>query len=112
MPTIEVSDRTKQMIDRLVAEGRAADTVTCVDAAIHLFAEETEAYQDDTASVTEQAKRGIADIEAGRFTAISSAADEEAFWERVRTRSAHMVKDLRAAQKEVGRTIQRAAVAD
>jgi hypothetical protein len=51
MPTIQVSDRTKQMIERFVAEGRAADEAACVETAVQLYAEEAGEYVDDTAYV-------------------------------------------------------------
>ncbi len=99
MPTIQISDRTKQLIDRLVAERRTADEASCVDEAIALYAEETEAYEDDTAYVIEQAKRGIADIEACRFTTISTPEEADAFWSGMSARVDKRIADMEAARK-------------
>ena len=96
MPMIHVSDHTKQMIDRFVAEGRAADASACIDDAMRLYDEQSAEGTDNLDYVIEQAKRGIADIEAGLFTTISSPEEAEAFWSAMSARVDKRIAERRA----------------
>lgn len=102
MPIIQVSDRTKQMIDRFVAEGRAADIADCVADAMLVYAEQTNAFEDDTAYIIAQAERGIADVEAGRFTTISASEEAESFWSAMSARVDKRISDLRRSNPPAG----------
>jgi Arc/MetJ-type ribon-helix-helix transcriptional regulator len=79
---IQLPDDLKQIIDRQVAEGRAASAADYVREALRRYAEDLE-YETE---IVTEAQAGIADIEAGRYTTIASPEDTEALHERTMAR--------------------------
>jgi Arc/MetJ-type ribon-helix-helix transcriptional regulator len=79
---IDLPTPLKATIDREVANGRVASEADFLLEAARRFAEDLDAEQEIAAI----AMRGIADMEAGRFVTISSAADTEALHQRIMDR--------------------------
>lgn len=72
MSVVQLPDELKQLIDRQVAEGRAASEADFLIAAVQRYAEALEIDADEIAT---SADEGIADIEADRFELISGPED-------------------------------------
>jgi Arc/MetJ-type ribon-helix-helix transcriptional regulator len=79
---IQLPDDLKQIIDRQVAEGRAASAADYVEAALRRYAEDLELEND----IVAEAEAGIADIKAGRYTTIASSEDVETLHDRTMAR--------------------------
>jgi len=79
---IQLPDDLKQMIDRQVAEGRAASEADYVEEALRRYAEDIELENE----IVSEAEAGITDITKGRFTTISSSKDVEALHQRMMAR--------------------------
>lgn len=67
-------DHLRSIIERQVAEGRAASGEQFLEDAVRRHAEDLEA-EDELAAIAEA---GIADIEAGRYRTVSAPGDGEA----------------------------------
>jgi Arc/MetJ-type ribon-helix-helix transcriptional regulator len=79
MPTVEIPDSVKALIERRVAEGRiASETDFLVEAALIY-----DSYLEDEEAIVAAAQEGIAAIERGEFVAISNADDADRFWDGV-----------------------------
>ncbi|HEY1931834.1 MAG TPA: hypothetical protein VGG99_07480 [Acetobacteraceae bacterium] len=76
---VELPDDLKNVIDRQVAEGRVASESEFLVEAARRFAAELDAE----AEILDIARRGIADIESGRFVTISSPEDAEAVSQQI-----------------------------
>lgn len=70
---VRLPDEVQAVIDRQVAEGRAADATEWLVEAARRYAEDLE--REDELAV--EAKAGIADIEAGRYRTITTPEDAE-----------------------------------
>jgi Arc/MetJ-type ribon-helix-helix transcriptional regulator len=79
---IQLPDDLKQIIDRQVAEGRAANQADYVEAALRRYAEDLELDNE----IVAEAEAGIADIKAGRYATISSPEAVEALHDRTMKR--------------------------
>jgi Arc/MetJ-type ribon-helix-helix transcriptional regulator len=79
---IQLPDDLQQIIDRQVAEGRAANQADYVDAALRRYAEDLELDNE----IVAEAGAGIVDIKAGRYTTISSPEDVDALHDRTMNR--------------------------
>ena len=75
-------DHLRSIIERQVAEGRVASEEQFLEDAVRQHAEVLEA-EDELVAIAEA---GIADIEAGRYTTISTAGDGEALHQRIMER--------------------------
>ena len=75
-------DHLRSIIERQVAEGRAASGEQFLEDAVRRHAEDLEA-EDELAAIAEA---GIADIEAGRYTTVSTPEDGEALHQRMMER--------------------------
>lgn len=60
--------------------------------AVHLYAHEYDS--DDTDELIAAAKEGIAAIERGKYTTISSQADRDALWDRVNARAKVLLEQM------------------
>ena len=74
MGVVQLPDELKQVIDRQVAEGRAASEADFLIEAVQRYAEALELDEDEIVAAADE---GIADIEAGRFELISGPEDME-----------------------------------
>ena len=79
MGIVQLPDHLKSIIARQVAEGRVASEEQFLEDAVLRHAEELEA-EDELVAIAEA---GIADIEAGRYTTISTPEDSEALHQRM-----------------------------
>jgi Arc/MetJ-type ribon-helix-helix transcriptional regulator len=76
---VQLEDDLKSIVERHVAEGRAASEADYLAEAVRRYAEDLEAEADLIAI----AEAGIADAEAGRYTLIETEADMEALHNRI-----------------------------
>jgi len=74
---VQLSDDLKQLIDRQVAEGRAASEADYVMDALRLYAEHLDAEVEIAAIV----ERADADLPAGRYVTVASPEDSQALHE-------------------------------
>jgi len=74
MGVVQLPDELKLVIDRQIAEGRAASEADFLIEAVQRYAE---ALELDEAEIVAAADEGVADIEAGRFDLISGPEDME-----------------------------------
>ena len=74
---VQLPDELKSIIDRHVAEGRAASEAAYVTEALRLYAELLNS--DD--EIVEIVERADADIAAGRYVTVRTQADSEALHE-------------------------------
>ena len=85
---VQLPDELKSVIDRQVAEGRAASEAAYVTEALRLYADLLDS-DDEIAEIVERAE---ADISAGRYVTVRTPADDEALhkaaMERLRARLA------------------------
>jgi Arc/MetJ-type ribon-helix-helix transcriptional regulator len=85
---VQLSDELKSVIDRQVAEGRAASEADYVTEALQLYAD----LLDSDDEIAEIVERADADVTAGRYVMVRTRADDEALheaaMERLRVRLA------------------------
>jgi Arc/MetJ-type ribon-helix-helix transcriptional regulator len=79
---VQISDDLKSIIDRQVAEGRAASGVDFLREAAVRYAEHLDAEEE----LEEIARAGIAAAEAGDYILIETEADAEALFQRTMAR--------------------------
>ena len=79
---VQLPEPLQQLVDRQVAEGRAASGSDFLLEAARRYAEEI-AVED---AIIAEAKAGIADAEAGRFTLIATPEDAAMVQERIMAR--------------------------
>jgi Arc/MetJ-type ribon-helix-helix transcriptional regulator len=89
---VQLPEEIKSIIDRQVAEGHASSEVDFLSEAVRRYAEDLEVEDE----IVAEAQAGIADIEAGRYTLISTPEDVEALHERTMAR----LRDRLAADKK------------
>lgn len=68
MGVVQLPDELKLLIDRQIAEGRAASEAAFLIEAVQRYAEALELDEDEIVAAADE---GVADIEAGRFELIS-----------------------------------------
>jgi predicted transcriptional regulator len=74
MGVVQLPDELQRVIDRQVAEGRAASPTAFVEEAVMRLVEEAGAEEDALQLAVEA---GSADIEAGRYTTVATPEDEQ-----------------------------------
>ena len=79
---VQLPDDLRRVIDRQIAEGRAASEVEYVAEALRLYADHLEA-EDEIANMAERAD---ADMALGRYVTISTSDDSEALHQRAMDR--------------------------
>ncbi len=80
--SVELPEEVQQVVDREVAEGRAASRSA-------FLIEAAKRYADDLSlenEIVAEAEAGIADADAGRFVTIASPGDQEAHHRRTMAR--------------------------
>ncbi len=83
MGAVQLPDELERVIERQVAEGRAASPAAFLEEAVRRLVEETRAEEDD---VRQAAEAGVADIDAGRYTTVATQEDGQLLRERLMTR--------------------------
>ena len=73
MGVIQLSDELQRVIERQVAEGRAASPAAFLEEAVRRLVEEAGGEEDELLQAVEA---GSADIEAGRYVIVATPADE------------------------------------
>ncbi len=79
MGAIQVTDKLQRMIERQVAEGRAASATAFLEEAVLRLVDDARLEE---AEIVGAAQAGIADIEAGRFTTVRTPEDGQHVHER------------------------------
>jgi Arc/MetJ-type ribon-helix-helix transcriptional regulator len=82
MGAVQIPDQLKQVIDRQIAEGRAASEEDYVAEALRAYAEHIEAETE----IAAMAVRADADMAAGRFVTVTTPEDSEALHSSAMTR--------------------------
>ncbi len=90
MSIIELPDEIKAIIERNVAEGRAATEAEFLALAVQRYADALDMDED---AIVAAADDGIADIAAGRFEVLGGADD-------LRRMTAELVDDLNARRSK------------
>ena len=73
MAMVQLPDELQRVIERQVAEGRAASSSAFLEEAVKRLVDEARGEEDELPQAVEA---GSADIEAGRYTAVATAVDE------------------------------------
>ena len=83
MSVVQLPDELHRMIERQVAEGRAISSAAFLEEAVRRLVDETRSEEEELLQVVEA---GLADIEAGRYTTVSTVEDEQRVHDRVLAR--------------------------
>lgn len=97
MSAVQIPDHLKQVIDRQVAEGRAASAAEFLEAAVHRYAEDLEAEEGE---IIAGAQEGLAALKRGDYATIASPQDRDMLWERVGNRSRLRLAEIHAGAGE------------
>ena len=73
MGVIQLPDELQRVIERQVAEGRAASPAAFLEEAVRRLVDETMSEEDE---LLKAAEAGSADIAAGRYVTVTTAEDE------------------------------------
>ncbi len=80
MGVVQLPDELQRVIERQVAEGRAASPAAFLEEAVRRLVDETCAEEG---AIQQAAEAGLADVEAGRFTTVATPEDERLLQERL-----------------------------
>ena len=80
MGVVQLSDELEHVIERQVAEGRAATPIAFLEEAVMRLVDEALAEEDE---IRQAAGTGIADVEAGRYSTISTVEEERLLRKRL-----------------------------
>lgn len=83
MGVVQLPDKLQRVIERQVAEGRAASPTAFLEEAVMRLIDETSAEED---TVRQAVEAGLADIEAGRYTTVATQEDGQRLQERLMDR--------------------------
>lgn len=86
MGVVQLPDDLKRVIDRQISEGRVSSEASFLEEAVRRYAVELELEDELEDEIVAAARAGIADIEAGHYTTISTPEDAEALHERTMAR--------------------------
>jgi len=87
-------DELRQVIDRQVAEGRAASAAEFLEAAVRRYALELEAEDAEMIAAAEQ---GLTALRRGDYTTVDGPQSQRSFWEGVSSDAGVRLTQLRAA---------------
>jgi len=91
MGIVQLPDELQRMIERAVAEGRAASPAAFLEEAVMRLVEEAHSEEEEVVAAVQV---GIADIEAGRYTTVVNAEDERVLHDRMMARlRAHLAAE-------------------
>ena len=83
MGVVQLPDELQRVIERQVAEGRAADLAAFLEEAVMRLVEETCAEEG---AVRQAVEAGLADIEVDRATTVATLEDRKSLQERLMAR--------------------------
>ncbi|MBX3176297.1 MAG: type II toxin-antitoxin system ParD family antitoxin [Candidatus Hydrogenedentes bacterium] len=84
--TIDLPEEQAQFIREIVASGRYPDETAVVRAALQLLEREEEAYRENLEELRAEVRKGLDDIEAGRYIELSSREEIAAFGREISRR--------------------------
>lgn len=94
--TIRVSEHTRRFLDRQVAEGRHVSASEALEEAVRRYEQELAAEEDRIASAIEE---GMAALQRGDYTNVSSPDASSALWERINFRAGKRAEEMRQAEE-------------
>ena len=83
MGVIQLPDELQRVIERQVAEGRAASSAAFLEEAVRRFVDETTGEEGELLRAVEA---GSADMEAGRYVTVATPEDERRVQDGMMTR--------------------------
>ena len=83
MGVVQLPDELQRVIERQVAEGRAASPAAFLEEAVMRLVDEAGAEED---AIRQASEAGSADIAAGRYTTLATPGDGQALQERLMAR--------------------------
>jgi Arc/MetJ-type ribon-helix-helix transcriptional regulator len=83
MGVVQLPDELQQVIERQVAEGRAASAVAFLEEAALRLIDDARLEDDE---VRAAAEAGISDFEAGRYTTVTTSDDSQGLLEQMLAR--------------------------
>lgn len=98
MPTVQVSEDIKELIERHVAGGVAADEPEFVEAAIRSYAD---GLAGDDGALLAAAQEGIEASRRGDYVTVSSPEEQESVWSSIWTRAMELAVEMRNERMSV-----------
>jgi predicted transcriptional regulator len=95
MPTVQISDDVKDILDRLVANGIARSGAEFVELAVRRCAADLD-Y--DEAELIAAAEAGLADVRAGNYTTIDGPESRTVFWDQIRREVREKAAEMRSGE--------------
>ena len=92
MTAVQISDDLKRVIERQIAEGRAANAAEFLEAAVLRYAHELDADDAETVAAAEQ---GLAALGDGDCATVDDPPSRRAFWEGVGNDTSVRLAELR-----------------
>ena len=83
MGVVRLPDELRRVIERQVAEGRAASPAAFLEEAVMRLLDEARAEEE---AVRQAVEDGLADTEAGRYTVVATPEDRQVLQERLMAR--------------------------
>ncbi len=83
MGVVQLPDELERVIERQVAEGRAASPAAFLEEAVMRLIDEARAEEG---AIRQAVEAGLADIEAGRYTTVATPEDGQLLQERLMAR--------------------------
>lgn len=80
MGAVQLPDKLQRVIEREVAEGRARSTAAFLEEAVSRLIDDARSEEEEEVAA---AQAGIADMETGRFTSVTTPEDGKRLHERV-----------------------------
>jgi predicted transcriptional regulator len=95
MPTVQISDDVKEILDRLVADGVVRSGAEFVEQAVRSCAADLD-Y--DEGEVFAAAEAGLADMRAGNYTTIDGPESRTTFWDQIRREVREKAAEMRSGE--------------
>jgi Arc/MetJ-type ribon-helix-helix transcriptional regulator len=91
MGAVQISDDLKRVIDRQIAEGRAASAADFLEAAVRRYAQELDA---DDVELVARAEEGLSALGRGDYITVDDSESRRAFWDGVANEVSSRVVEL------------------
>jgi len=98
MQQLELSEQDADYVRRCVSEGRYKDASEVVAAGLRLLEEREEEERLHLERLRAEVKKGMDDLEAGRYTEVNSPEELQALFEKIRREA---TRRLEAGQEHV-----------
>lgn len=93
MPTVQISNDVKDILERLVADGMVGSGTEFVEQAVRLCAADLDYDEDELIAAAEA---GLADMRAGNYTTIDGPESRTAFWAQIKREASESVDEMRS----------------